>query len=307
MDSRVRGNDIRKKARGNRHQGGGRKKKARDRKCGIMAGKRWTIGFTLVEMLVVVAIVGLLTALTVPNVPGMVRSHKMSAARNLIKSALGQAQAHAAKYQKYAGVRFQFDRDGWEKGQQYLVLIEHAPTYTSPTGTIYSDSQRFVAVANAKPVALSSGIAAISLEVDSFPPPPSSPLRDAYLDDDNSDGYLYCLNGATTFSIIFSPTGQMVVKDVRIHERDANDSIFRSGGLLSYDEHFCPLIGKSTLDHAPWCWAESSALGLYVYVTAAMREVGAGERYSAFIGRHGSSEQVERILINTYMGTIISE
>jgi hypothetical protein len=60
-------------------------------------------------------------------------------------------------------------------------------------------------------------------------------------------------------------------------------------------------------DSVVWCWAESSALGLYVYVTAAMREVGAGERYSAFIGRHGSSEQVERILINMYMGTIISE
>jgi len=270
-----------------------------------MAGKRWTIGFTLVEMLVVVAIVGLLTALTVPNVPGMIRSHKMSAARNLIKSALGQAQAHAAKYQKYAGVRFQFDRDGWEKGQQYLVLIEKHPDPSNANG--------FVAVPNAKPVALPAGTAVISLEVDN-PPIFLGANYNQYLDDSYVGllpglGVIDLSNimGATTFSIIFSPTGQMVVKDVRIHERDANDSIFRSGGLLSYDEHYCPLIGNMTGNHAPWCGAESSALGLYVYVTAAMREVGAGERYSALISRHGSSEQVERILINTYMGTIINE
>jgi len=265
-----------------------------------MAGKRWTIGFTLVEMLVVVAIVGLLTALTVPNVPGMVRSHKMSAARNLIKSALGQAQAHAAKYQKYAGVRFQFDRDGWEKGQQYLVLIENNPHPVE-------GANKFTAAPNAKPVALPAGIGLISSEVDSF----TLSERNAYLDDDNSDGYLRCLNGATTFSIVFSPTGQMVSTDVRVGARPddltaPNDPIFgnlTANSMLYRDNYggYMPL--KTSAD---WCDFELSALGLYVYVTAAMREVGAGERYSAFIGRHGS-KQVERILINTYMGTIISE
>ena len=61
----------------------------------------------------------------------------MSSAKNLIKSALAQAQAYAATHQKYAGIRFQvagdfqviggkvsFHYNAWKAGKQYLVLIE---------------------------------------------------------------------------------------------------------------------------------------------------------------------------------------
>ena len=88
-----------------------------------MNTKQRHIGFTLTEMLVVVGIVALLSVLVIPNTAKMIGSYRFTAAQNLIKTALAQAQAHAAKTQKYAGIRFQQT----SKGQQYLILVESNP------------------------------------------------------------------------------------------------------------------------------------------------------------------------------------
>jgi len=248
-------------------------------------------GFTLIEMLIVVAIIAVMTAIAVPNVVTMVRSQKMSSARNTIQSVLSQARAYAAQKQKYAGVRFQQAANG----RQYLVLIEKSGY--DPSG--------FQAVLNNKPAVLPAGIETISIEVDD---PPFGTTPDQYLETIPISNLMHCLDGARTFSIIFTPTGRMKTMEVKVlpiqnhdifgtgqtTQLDPNHGSFR---LLSYDE------GGGV--PSPWCGAEDSTTGLYVYEQSALEEVLPGDRYSDFISLHKSNNSVEQILTNIYTGEII--
>lgn len=247
--------------------------------------------FTIVEMLLVISIVVMMLLVVTPAVPGMIRSHKMASAINQVRSALSLAQAYAAQHQKYAGIRFQQTNDG----RQYLVMIVKDGYRAS----------RYVAIPNAKPSPLSSGIGLISAEVDN---PQSGGTRDNYLDNNAGVGDLECIEGARTFSIVFSPTGQLVVKYVEVQPerghkifgtqlattRDTTDGFYR---LLSHD------YDQDT--SAPWCAGELSTTGLYIYEQNEMDEVDPSLRYSEYIGQHGASDSVEQILINIYTGGII--
>jgi len=260
--------------------------------------KKQKAAFTLIEMLVVIGIIALMIAATTPAVLALVKSNKLSAARNLIRSALVLAQAHAAQSQRYAGVRFQFDRDGWEKGQQYLVLIEKA----APGSATYE----YNAIPNTKPATLPMGIGVIALNAVVAS---NSNLSNGNLDDD-LDHALGGLLNATTFSIIFSPTGQMVVKKVQALARDVDDKTFgnqldvdtiaRAGDppspLLYYD-NYVPVI-----DSVSWCEYEPSTTGFYIYETQLMAECEPDFRYDDYV-----EPALDPILINAYTGTIIKD
>ncbi|MBN1844737.1 MAG: prepilin-type N-terminal cleavage/methylation domain-containing protein, partial [Sedimentisphaerales bacterium] len=116
----------------------------------VTAGRR---AFTLVEMLVVILIVAIMISLIVPASNAFVYSYKASSAQNLVRSALAQAQAYAAKERRYAGIRFQYDAEGWEHGRQYLILIERTPAV---------DNEQYQAVPNVTPVSLPAGMGALS-------------------------------------------------------------------------------------------------------------------------------------------------
>jgi prepilin-type N-terminal cleavage/methylation domain-containing protein len=249
-------------------------------------------GFTMVELLTVMAIIAIMALLVLPGFTKMIQSNKDGAARNLIRAALAEAQAHAAKTQKYAGIRFQFDRDGWANGRQYLVLIENVGGAT------------FVTAPNAKPIALPEGIGVISSEVDNF--------GDPYIDDDaTSDGPLHTLDGATTFNIVFSPTGQMVLKSVTVNPRTDDDKVFNyetyvnnGNALLYYDGWWRDSVSTGSFTLAPlWCANEPSTKGLYIFEVNKMQEVAASARWSNYIG----TPDVEPVLINMYTGTIIRD
>lgn len=250
-------------------------------------------GFTLVEMLVVISIITLLVALAVPAVSTIQKSHREIAGRNLIRSQLWLAQAHAASVQKYSGLRFQFDREGALNGRQYLVQIEKAGP-----GSYYHE---YNAVADTRPVGLPQSTCVISLNAN----------YDAALDDNNSswEG----LNGATTFSIIFSPTGQMVIKDVTIYWLGLDDRIFGSEiavnsslipgnpppPLLFHDQHW---TGAGAVDNGPlWCEDEPSATGFYLAETGVLQGVDPDRRFTDYVGG------LKPELINTYTGQLIEE
>ncbi|MBN1765613.1 MAG: prepilin-type N-terminal cleavage/methylation domain-containing protein [Sedimentisphaerales bacterium] len=292
-----------------------------DRSLGMNVTKKPVIsGFTLVEMLVVIGIALILAALVVPNAPTVIRSHKMSAAQNLIKNALAQAQGHASKFQKYAGVRFQYQVKytgnvsnwsarsvtDWEMVRQYLVLIESDPNPVD-------GSNRFAAVDNAKPVPLPKGIGAISAEVDM--------LGDTYLDENTSGDSRYCLLGATTFSIIFSPSGQIVTQTLRVGPRPVDlaprDPIFGDSDVFySYLSSavntqppfllFKDNYGLSHITNSEeWCNVEMSTAGLYLFEESALYEADPAFRYSQCIYNHDSSESVEQMVLNLYTGGVL--
>ena len=256
--------------------------------------KKRQSGFTLIEIMVVVGIVMLLAIATVPNMAGMIRSHRISAAKNLVRAALTQAQGHAAKNQKYAGVRFQFDRDGWELGRQYVVLIEseNEPSYTD----------RFIAVRNAKPVTLPRGIGLLSNNLDIN--------GDSFVDNNDLDTNVRLLN-ATTFSILFSPTGQLLTKTVNLrrkHDYDSSgnpieDRIIHYANMVNngYSLLYCDDEYNGGTLVTPWCVNESSATGLYIYETDAMSELEFDNRYDGYVST------LEPTIINMYTGTIIEE
>ena len=172
----------------------------------------------------VVAIIALVLAVGMPNVPGMLRSNKMSSAKNLIKTALAQAQSYAASHSKYAGIRFQKSANG----KTYLVLIEHDPVFdynTSPDGTrdikSVKNPRRFVAIPGAKPKALPAGIGVLdgnSLSRYAMLADYDAGLLDYAKATVLPTGY-NCIENYQTFSIVFSPTGQLVTKDVSVYPR----------------------------------------------------------------------------------------
>ncbi len=200
----------------------------------VRKGQYRPIGaFTLVEMLTVVTIAAIMMVIAVPNITSMVRNASMTNARNLVKTALSQAQSYAVRNGVHAGIRFQKAANG----KTYLVLIENAKSFDYWNGTNKSkqySSQRFVAIPNAKPKALPNGIAAVSASLD-------RDWNDDDLLDYNydqlflpynlvTDNFFNCIENQQTFSIVFAPSGQLVTKDVCVEPRRGE------GGNLSFKQ-----------------------------------------------------------------------
>jgi len=261
-----------------------------------MANSRKNRGFSLVEMLVVVSIIVLMLSLAMPNAAELIRSQKLNSAENMIRGAISQARSHAATNQRYAGVRFQFDRTGWEKGRQYLVLIENQPIA----------SNTFVAVPNVKPLLMPDGLGVISLGVNN---------DNMLLDNEASPTGIL---GSTTFSIIFSPTGQIVFKNIYLHPKTCLDKTinhYRRVELPSSDNRkallYCDEFIPDSFETDPdfpnsipnklWCITELSTGGLYMYETEKMLAVPANLRWSEYVSK------LTPMLINGYTGQIIEE
>lgn len=266
-------------------------------------------GFTLIEMLIVVMIIAIMVALIIPATNTFTQSYRMSNAKNLIRTSLAQAQAYASQSRRYAGIRFQYDGTGWENGKQYLVLIEkvpHGPEFASWPWA-------YRAVPNVQPVSLPSGIGVFSGVIDML----ALVDRDDYLDDDyftDPTRPHFCLSGATTFSIIFSPSGQLVTKPVEIHERDTTDKIFNRPefismvppeALLSYDDYF-----GAVSPGMPWCVREDSATSFYLFEASRMKAAPEAERYTTYVNENTSEgviRNLKPIMINVYTGKLMEE
>ena len=281
-----------------------------------MKNKPRQYAFSLAELLVVMAIIGLMLGLTMPSVNTMIHSHHLASVKTLIRSALTQAQVYAASNQKYAGLRFQQDLDG----KQYVVLIEHEPkgmSIISGKPVPAYIGERYTAIPNAKPIALPASIGLITGDIDSY----NDSFKNAYLADYDplnpiqdplNPTKLLCFPDATTFTVIFSPTGQLVVKKVGVRKRNDYDLTFGNylavnapapAPLLYYDNY--NLSKKEwpfydyDFDSAIWCVREDSTTSMYIYEMNDLVSANPLARYTDYV------YQLEPLLINAYTGEII--
>ena len=174
-------------------------------------------GLTLVETLVVVGIIAALVGLGLPAVRAMLRSFgSEESVRAMVQAGLSSARAMALEQQRYVGVRFQKASFGPGDGlnnPQYMIFIVHDTRATDlATG--------FRAVEGIQPIRLPDLLGVMDLTVVTRSADGSDVLREDLIRSDKGIDTVAEVNDTTTFSMVFSPTGHLVVHDVRILNRE---------------------------------------------------------------------------------------
>jgi len=169
-----------------------------------------TVGLTLIEMALVVATIALMVGFATPAVRSLVRSFQSEGGVvSMVNAALSSARTMAVSRQRYVGVRIQkactsTDSANPLKGlmdaPQYMIFIVHEEMKNN--GDL---SAGFRAMDGLDPIKLPAMIGLMDL---------SGIENDRGLDE------LPELSNATTFSIVFSPSGRVVVRGVRVRNKD---------------------------------------------------------------------------------------
>jgi len=251
-------------------------------------------GITLMEMTVVIAIVAVFTVFGLPAIRAFFKSFESrGGAKAMISAVLSSARAIAAKEQKYAGIRFQkaYHPEGPLKASQYMIFIVHEEP-SKMTGLTIG----FRAVEGLEPIKLPDSIGLMDLRINYN----DKVLLDSDVVNDDD------LTDVTTFSIIFSPSGKLVIHDVQVWNKDgvsqpsspnqSKDDIFNSEqnianysiGMFIQDDY--DLLG---LDKEP------SRNSFIIYDKTQFENVDENKRYSGYL------KDLEVIYINPYTGTMI--
>jgi len=276
-----------------------------------MKSKPRQSGLTLIEMTVVIMVVALLVTFSMPSVRALFKSFEFqSGGKPMISSALAAARAIAAKEQRYAGIRFQsaYRTKGCLMAPQYMIFI----VYEEPR-KMGNLSNGFRAVEGIEPVKLPESIGVMDLRVRTSVSSSSNdrPIAESDLDDANPVnldiyGNNKYVTDTTTFSVIFSPTGKLVVHDVRVRNKDgkyqpnpseSDDDIFNSTvNVVSYSKAMFiqddyPEFGLGE---------EPSRRSFVIYDKSKLAQMNAAERYKYL-------HSLDVIYLNPYTGTVINK
>jgi prepilin-type N-terminal cleavage/methylation domain-containing protein len=302
-------------------------------------------GLTLPEMVIVIAAMAVFVGLAMPALRSFFSSlGNAGPAKPMISAALATARAIAAKEQRYAGVRFQpgvnpADPMNPLAASQYMTYIVQDPAL---------GAWMFRAVEDAEPIKLPAEIGVADLvfvpganRLKSEPGNPQANIAgyppELYIEEiardrgaDVADSVLslkvpditgsdvdVVMRDVTTFSIIFSPAGKLVVTGVRVVNRDGLTDVPSNAGRKSADDIFNTAM--QVHDHVAMfpqdCyWGENTQLGPVDY--------GLGPEPSrtsfvifekdklkdAYARQHGWTECLcflKRIHLNPYTGTMI--
>jgi type II secretory pathway pseudopilin PulG len=280
-----------------------------------MANRRKQNGISLPEMTVVIAIAALMVALIIPAINMLLNSFEsQSGAKSIINSALASARAIAAKEQRYAGVRFQklYDPNNPDilKDPQYIIFIINEEPSKMGNLTI-----GFRAVDGIQPIKLPDSIGVMDLLYD---PNDVSPTGDGQINTDAEMSSTNILRDTATFSIIFSPSGKLIIHDVRTRNRDgftatsntqySQDDIFNrisqitAGiGMFLQDDYFAAYAGNpvTNLGLGP----EPSRNTFYIYETKKLNQTAYNRRWTDYLQRVSQ----QPVFVNPYTGTIVND
>jgi hypothetical protein len=221
--------------------------------------------------------------------------HTPAGVKATISSALASAKAIAVREQHYVGIRFQhaYDVDRPEKSsqtqQQYIVFIIHD---FDKTGL----ANGFRAVEGLEPIKLPKHVGVMDLLVNQ-----NDPIdRDERIDDDEE------LIDATTFSIVFSPAGKLVVRDVQTRNRDGELSSSQDSedDIFNVEENVEEKIALFLQDDYPDydLEKEPSRRSFIIYDRNEFKNVDEDDRYTDYLER---IINLETIYLNPYTGTMI--
>jgi type II secretory pathway pseudopilin PulG len=259
-------------------------------------------GLTLPEMVVVIATIALLVGFGLPAIRSLLNSFEsQSGAKSLITASLASARAIAAKEQRYAGIRFQQD----SAGNQYMILILHEEPARMSGLTI-----GFRAVSGVKPIKLPDTVIVMDLR---YNPGLFNPSGDSIADSDIEVNDVNVFNDTTSFSIIFSPAGRLVIHDVRVRNRNgiyqpdnsnpdkfSMDNVFNSP--VNIANHSLGMFIQDDYPQMGFGPEESRNSFVIIYEKKEFEQ--ARERGAAWSGYLAQRAQ-DMIYINSYTGTMI--
>lgn len=240
-------------------------------------------GLTLIEQIVVVAAIAVLTSLSLPAVNSFLNSFEsQGSTKAMISATMASARAIAARQQKYAGIRFQnkYQQDG--KGEQYAVFVVY--DYDA-TGL----ENGFRALENIEPVKLAETMGLMEVIDGSN--------KDAEIDEPKE------MNDKTTFSIIFSPSGKLIIHEIRVRNRDgfsntnnqSKDDIFNTqDNVEDYKAMFYQDYSADGFEQEP------SRSSFIIYNKNQLNQTDQNRRWTDYL------ETLDVIHINPYSGTIIN-
>ncbi|MBN2019448.1 MAG: prepilin-type N-terminal cleavage/methylation domain-containing protein [Sedimentisphaerales bacterium] len=277
----------------------------------IPEGGRFTSrkGMTLPEMTVVITIAALMVGLTVPAINMLLNSFEsQSGAKSIINAALTSARTIAVKEQRYAGIRFQKRYDpntSVLNAPQYMIFIIQDPAIMS---------YGFRAVDGIQPIKLPDSIGVMDLTI--VPqrniPYPDNPAQQVRIDDpvnggDNTINDNFEFLDTTTFSIIFSPSGKLVIHGVRVRNKDGQTNDSSKDDIFNTANNVNNLISMFYQDDywiAPYDYGfgpEPSRNSFVIYETKTLKQTDKNYRWSRYLNR------LKIAYINSYTGTIVSQ
>ncbi len=204
-------------------------------------------GITLMEMTVVVAIVALLAVFGLPAIRAFVNSlESKGPTEAMINAALSSARAIALKEQRYAGIRFQkaYDPKGPLGAAQYMIFIIYEPPRSGITLTTM-----FRVIEGCEPIKLPEtvGIFDGMIRTNNGTSESAARCENAnereLVENDFDDSILErTVTDTSAFSILFSPSGKLVIHDVRVRDRDGDYQPDNGGSKVSMDDVFNSLV-----------------------------------------------------------------
>lgn len=267
-------------------------------------------GFSLTEMVVVLAIIALLTAIGLPAIRALQRSFESgSSSISTLDAAFSTARAIAASEQRYVGVRFQLDING----NQYMIFIIHDPEKTKL-------SNGFRALDGQKPIKLPENVRLIDMLIHPNGGTGTAKLLDSgtYLEDVDVEDFSASSNSKylrdiCCFSVVFSPNGKLVIHEVRVRNKNgiyqpdngqSNDDIFNS--LTSIQNRNIGMFIQDDYDIYGY-GSEDSVNVFYMYDATTFDKLGTGISDSqAGTLRFDYIKSLKPLFINQYTGTIVN-